>query len=71
MKPFKINTEEEKISSVSRTIRMKAETFDRINELNLKTGVSFNKIVNQCIEYALANYTSSENDEANRPERNE
>ena len=71
MKPFKINTEEEKISSVSRTIRMKAETFDRINELNLKTGVSFNKIVNQCIEYALENYISSENDEANRPERNE
>ena len=71
MKPFKINTEEEKISSVSRTIRMKAETFDRINELNLKTGGSFNKIVNQCIEYALENYTSSENDEANRPERNE
>ena len=71
IKPFKINTEEEKISSVSRTIRMKAETFDRINELNLKTGVSFNKIVNQCIEYALENYTSSENDEANRPERNE
>lgn len=71
MKPFKINTEEEKISSVSRTIRMKVETFDRINELNLKTGVSFNKIVNQCIEYALENYTSSENDEANRPERNE
>ena len=71
MKPFKINTEEEKISSVSRTIRMKAETFDRINELKLKTGVSFNKIGNQCIEYALENYTSSENDEANRPERNE
>lgn len=55
MKPFKINTEDEKLSTISRTIRMKAETFDRINELNLKTGVSFNKIVNQCIEYALAN----------------
>ena len=55
MKPFKINTEEEKLSTISRTIRMKTETFDKINELNLKTGVSFNKIVNQCIEYALAN----------------
>ena len=55
MQPFQINTEEEKISSISRTIRMKAETFDRINELNRKTGVSFNKIVNQCIEYALDN----------------
>ncbi len=55
MKPFKINIEDEKLSSVSRTIRMKSEVFDRINELNMKTGVSFNKIVNQCIEYALAN----------------
>ena len=60
MKPFKINTEEEKLSSVSRTIRMKAEVFDRINELNMKTGVSFNKIVNQCIEYALANMTEDD-----------
>lgn len=60
MKPFRINTEEEKLSSISRTIRMKAETFDRINELNLKTGVSFNKIVNQCIEYALENYEETE-----------
>ena len=55
VEPFEINREEEKISSISRTIRMKAETFDRINELNRKTGVSFNKIVNQCIEYALDN----------------
>ena len=55
MGAFKINTEEEKISSISRTIRMKAATFDKINELNRKTGVSFNKIVNQCIEYALEN----------------
>ena len=60
MKPFKIYTEEEKLSSVSRTIRIKAETFDKINELNLKTGVSFNKIVNQCIEYALENYENEE-----------
>ena len=56
MEAFTIKTEEEKLSSISRTIRMKAETFDRINELNMLTGVSFNKIVNQCIEYALDNY---------------
>ncbi len=60
MKPFKINTDEEKLSTISRTIRMKTETFDRINELNLKTGVSFNKIVNQCIEYALDNLQQDE-----------
>ena len=56
MEGFMIDTSDEKISSVSRTIRIKAETFDKINEINMKTGVSFNKIVNQCIEYALKNY---------------
>jgi len=64
MKPFKINTEDEKLSSVSRTIRMKAEVFDRINELNMKTGVSFNKIVNQCIEYALANMINEDDSQS-------
>ena len=38
---------------------MKEETFDRINALNRQTGVSFNKIVNQCIEYALKHYEES------------
>ena len=56
MEGFRIDTSDEKISSVSRTIRIKAETFDKINEINMKTGVSFNKIVNQFIEYALKNY---------------
>ena len=56
MDSFKIDTSEHKLSSISRTIRLKAETFDRINEINQKTGVSFNKIVNQCIEYALNHY---------------
>ena len=56
MEGFRIDTSDEKISSVSRTIRIKAETFDKINEINMKTGVSFKKIVNQCIEYALKNY---------------
>ena len=56
MEGFRIDTSDEKISSVSRTIRIKDETFDKSNEINMKTGVSFNKIVNQCIEYALKNY---------------
>ena len=56
MDSFIIDTSDLKISSISRTIRMKVEVFDRINEINRKTGVSFNKIVNQCIEYALAHY---------------
>lgn len=60
MKPFEIDTNEYKISSISRTIRLKADTFDKINELSENTGVSFNKIVNQCIEYALSNMESEE-----------
>ena len=56
MDKFVLDTTDRKMSSVSRTIRIKAETFDRINEISRKTGVSFNKIVNQCIEYALERY---------------
>ena len=56
MEKFVIDKTDRKMSSISRTIRMKEETFDRINEIDRQTGVSFNKIVNQCIEYALAHY---------------
>ena len=59
MEKFKIDTSDQKLTTVSRTIRMKEETFDRINALNRQTGVSFNKIVNQCIEYALKHYEES------------
>ena len=61
MDKFKIDTSERRINSISRTIRLKAETFDRINEINRQTGVSFNKIVNQCIEYALEHYEENGN----------
>lgn len=60
MDKFKLDVSDHKISSISRTIRMKEETFDRINEINRKTGISFNKIVNQCIEYALERYEDTE-----------
>lgn len=63
MENFVIDTSDRKMSSISRTIRMKEETFDRINEINRQTGVSFNKIVNQCIEYALAHYDSESGDQ--------
>lgn len=64
MDSFKLDTSEKKMSSVSRTIRMKEETFDRICEINLKTGISFNRIVNQCIEYALERYEEAPGDNA-------
>lgn len=63
MENFVIDTSDRKMASISRTIRMKEETFDQINEINRQTGVSFNKIVNQCIEYALAHYDSGSVDQ--------
>lgn len=55
MEKFKIKTETEKISSINRTIRFKQEHYEKLIELSEKTGVSFNKLVTQCLEYALKN----------------
>ena len=55
MKKLVIKSNEDKISSINRTIRIKPECFDKIMEISEKTGVSFNKVVNQCLEYALEN----------------
>ena len=60
MEKFKIETNENKISSINRTIRIKPEHYDKIMELSEKTGVSFNKIINQCIEFALNHFEDSE-----------
>ena len=56
MDSFKFEPNEEHISSINRTIRMKPDTFEHLFMLSVETGVSFNKIVNLCIEYALARY---------------
>lgn len=50
-----IKKETERISSINRTIRIKPEVFDKLMELSEKNGISFNKVVNQCLEYALEN----------------
>ena len=50
-----INKETERISSINRTIRIKPEVFDKLMELSEKNEISFNKVVNQCLEYALEN----------------
>ena len=54
MDTFKVKQDENKISSVNRTIRRKPDHFEILMELSEQTGVSFNKIVNQCIEFALS-----------------
>lgn len=55
MEKFEIDTSDGKIQSISRAIRLKAELFDRLMRLSEDSGVSFNKIINQCISYALYN----------------
>ncbi|MCQ5130469.1 hypothetical protein NE562_12425 [Butyricicoccus faecihominis] len=53
LEKFTIAKDTEKMSSINRTIRFKPEVFDEIQQLHQATGVSFNKICAQCIEYAL------------------
>lgn len=48
-----IKKEIPKISSINRTIRMAPECFDSIMNISKNTGVSFNKVVSQCLEFAL------------------
>ncbi len=53
MGAFHVEREPERIASINRTIRFKPELYDWLNLLSESTGVSFNKLVNQCIQYAL------------------
>lgn len=62
MDDFIIDKSDRKMSLISRTISMKEERFDRINEIDRQTGVSFHKIVNQCIEYVPAHYGGEDPD---------
>lgn len=43
--------------SINRSIRLKKSNFDKIYTISFATGISFNKIVEKCIEYALENMT--------------
>ena len=54
MNEFKLpNINDEK--SVLKTIRLKYATLERIEKLSQKTNISINRIINECIEYALDN----------------
>ena len=55
MEKLVIKPNEEKIKSINRTIRIKPEVFDKLMEISENTGVSFNKVIVQCLDYALKN----------------
>ncbi len=60
MDKFKINKNANKMPSINRTVRFKPEHFEKLTELSEKTGVSFNKILTQCIEFALCRLDEEE-----------
>lgn len=61
MKKLKIKKPQKSNDTVTRTIRMNGKTFDKINELAEKNGVSFNSVVNQIIEFGISNLDEDNN----------
>lgn len=55
MKKLKIQKIPKNNDTVTRTIRMSGDTFDKINELSEKNNLSFNSVINQIIIYGLEN----------------
>lgn len=55
MEKLKIVKEQKGNDTVTRTIRFSGATFDKINELAEKNGISFNSVVNQIIKFGLNN----------------
>ena len=54
MKEFKLpNIENEK--TVLKTIRLKLATLEKIEALSKSTNISINRLINECIEFALEN----------------
>ena len=41
--------------SITRTIRMSGDTYDKITAIAEKKNISFNNVINQLIEYGLDN----------------
>ncbi len=53
MEDLKIEKAIKAKKSVTRTIRISGDNFDKISELAEKHDISFNAVVNQIIEYGL------------------
>lgn len=59
MKEFKLpNLNNEK--SVLKTIRLKYETLQKIEELSKQTNISVNRLINECIEFAINNLNTTD-----------
>ena len=65
MEKLKISNSLKNTDTITRTIRMSGNSFDSIMDLAEKNGLSFNNVVNQIIEYGLANVDNEENNKIN------
>lgn len=55
MEKLKITKNQKQNDTITRTIRMSGDIFDKVNNLAEKNGISFNSVINQIIEYGLNN----------------
>lgn len=55
MKKLKILKNLKNTDTITRTIRISGNTFDKIMEIAEKESISFNNVINQIIEYGLDN----------------
>jgi len=55
MDKLKIEKNQKQNDTITRTIRMSGDVFDKVNNLAEKNGISFNSVINQIIEYGLNN----------------
>lgn len=60
MEKLKISNSTKNTDTITRTIRMSGHAFDAITDLAEKYSLSFNNVVNQIIEYGLANIDNEE-----------
>ena len=55
MQKLKIKKNQKGKETITRTIRINGETFDKITEIAESNNISFNSVVNQILEYGLNN----------------
>lgn len=60
MDKLKITKNQKQNDTITRTIRMSGDTFDKVNNIAEKNGISFNSVINQIIEFGLNNLDEEE-----------
>lgn len=59
------NIEEE--NTITKTIRIRRNIAKKLEELSIENNITFNRLVNECIDYALQNMEEDTNKEPATP----